>query len=149
MKVATLSCRTLTCPILSVISSCVTCVPSCYGEVSPTNCGGCEEKCECLPRYIWNTTEGTVCIRESECPNFCGNNEVYECVPACQKNCGNYKYPPLDFCSSLSCTNGCGCKPGHVRRYGVAGECVLEADCEGKWYCVTRDHLLIKISSVS
>ena len=47
----------------------MTCVPSCYGEVSPTNCGGCEEKCECLPRYIWNTTEGTVCIRESECPS--------------------------------------------------------------------------------
>ena len=64
--------------------------------------------------------------------DYCTGNESYTCVAACQRNCDNYKQPLSPICQTLSCTVGCGCQSGYVRRHGIAGECVLEADCERK-----------------
>ncbi|XP_061377969.1 zonadhesin-like isoform X3 [Danaus plexippus] len=93
--------------------------------------GACKEGCRCKENYL-RSDNGT-CIPESECPQNCGLNEIYdECPPTCPpQRCDidnrviKCKRTPMP--GDPDCKPGCRCKDDFYRN--DLGICVTRDEC--------------------
>ncbi|XP_031339683.1 zonadhesin-like [Photinus pyralis] len=86
----------------------------------------CQKGCVCKDGYIWDEDRAE-CVLESECPEECGENEVFMVCSdiLCRTTCKNFGKTVI--CPKI-CVPGCSCKPGFIWDE-LQRKCVRRSHC--------------------